>query len=152
VPVGVDVVAIARIADDVERWGDTLLARVLTPAESAWCAARIEHGRDLATGVAACVAAKEAVIKVLGGRPRGFSWRCVELIPDMDAGVGSECRALVSGLGAPGGDHAEHAPAEIVGRWRCLLDPAVAPDWDGVLIEAAAIVRQAHVVAVAAVG
>jgi len=119
VPVGVDVVAVQRIRDDVRRWGKTFLDRVLTPAEAQWCAA----ADDPETSVAACIAGKESVIKVVGGRPRGFAWRDVELFPDAGALLGPENQMLV------------------VGRWLC--------DWRGTRVRVAAVSRGPHVVALA---
>jgi len=138
VPVGVDVVATARVARDIEQWGDTFIARVLTPAEQAWC----EAAADRATAVAACVAAKEAVVKVLGGRPRGFTWTGVELIPDGGAGRQGECRALVRDAAAGAAD------SLVVGLWRCALDSVLG--WSNGRVEAAAVTRGPHVIAVAA--
>jgi holo-[acyl-carrier-protein] synthase len=119
VPVGVDVVAVQRIRDDVERWGKTFLDRVLTPAEAQWCAA----ADDPETRVAACVAGKECVIKVLGGRPRGFAWRDVELFPNAGASWGPKSQMLV------------------IGRWYC--------DWRGAHVQVAAVSRGPHVIALA---
>jgi phosphopantetheinyl transferase (holo-ACP synthase) len=144
VPVGADIVAIDRIAGDVQRWGDTFLARLLTPAETAWCTTADPLRPDVATNVAACLAAKEAVVKVLCGRPRGFTWHSVELVPDVRSGDRRECRAL---LARAGGDEGGEG---FLASWRCVLDPAVAPEWLGVVIAAAAVTHGSHVVAVAA--
>lgn len=143
VPVGVDVVAVERIADDVRRWGAAFLDRILTADEQARCREHSDTDHALSIHVAGCVAAKEAVVKVLGGRPRGFNWRGVELVPDMGAGVRREGRALEQAVGEP-----------FIGQWRAVLDPAFADAWAGGPIHAAAALRPGstggHVVAVAA--
>jgi holo-[acyl-carrier protein] synthase len=60
--VGVDLVAVAHVADSVAEHGDRYLSRVYTPEEVADC--RTAVGVD-ATRLAARFAAKEATIKVL---------------------------------------------------------------------------------------
>jgi holo-[acyl-carrier protein] synthase len=137
-PVGVDVVSVRRIERDMERWGNTFLERVLTPAEAAWCAS--EH--DGPTRVAACLAAKESVIKVLGGKPRGFTWRSVELVPNADIRATSSDRVPRARARAAVDALVLHEHNVVVGRWATRLG--------GSRIEAAAMTRGDHVVAVAA--
>jgi holo-[acyl-carrier protein] synthase len=60
--IGIDVVEVARIAAAMERHGETFLARIFTPAERDYCAAR----KSSAMHFAARFAAKEAVAKALG--------------------------------------------------------------------------------------
>ena len=142
VGVGVDVVAVERVADDLRRWGAAFLDRLLTDAEQARCHEQSNDHHDLSVHVAACLAAKEAVVKVLGGRPRGFTWRGVELVPDTEAGLRREGRALLSAVGQPDGG--------FIGQWRAALDDALAPAWAGGPIHAVAAPRQStHLVAVA---
>lgn len=55
------------------------MARLLTPAERAYCAAHA----DPAERIAGRFAAKEAVLKALGtGLAGGASWKHVEILPD----------------------------------------------------------------------
>lgn len=78
--VGVDLVAVARIARMLERAGDRVLERLLTPAEREYCASMAVPARH----VAARVAAKEAVYKALQGTEdaRGIGWREIEVARD----------------------------------------------------------------------
>ncbi len=63
VAVGVDLVDVGRVREALARHADRFTARVLTEAERAYCLSR----PDPAPHVAARFAAKEAVIKCLGG-------------------------------------------------------------------------------------
>lgn len=87
--VGIDVVSKAHIAADVERWGDLFLRGPLTSDEERWCR-EIPHP---AGRLAVCLAVKEAAVKALGGRPPGFHWHDVELLPWHEA-----CRSTVLDL------------------------------------------------------
>jgi holo-[acyl-carrier protein] synthase len=62
---GIDVVAVERIRQAVERWGDRFIQRIFSPAETALCHRRVES-------LAARWAAKEAVAKLLGVGLRGI--------------------------------------------------------------------------------
>jgi len=73
--VGVDVIEIDRIAGVVDRWGETFLRRVYTPAELRHCRGRVSE-------LAARFAAKEAISKALGTGIRGLTWRDMEVLPD----------------------------------------------------------------------
>ncbi len=73
--VGVDIVAIARIARAVERWGERFLTKVYTPTELAYCRGRIPE-------LAARFAAKEAISKALGTGIRGIAWNEMEILVD----------------------------------------------------------------------
>jgi len=70
---GVDIVNIARIERAVAVWGERFLKRVYTDAELT------RYRRRLAS-LASRFAAKEALIKALGGISDGFSWREIEII------------------------------------------------------------------------
>jgi holo-[acyl-carrier protein] synthase len=87
VGVGVDLVEVARIAAIIKDKGGRVFARLLTPAERAYCESR----PDPATHVAVRLAAKEAVYKALQGSDaaRGIGWRDIEVIraPDGRPGV-----------------------------------------------------------------
>ena len=83
--VGVDVVSVADVEADVARWGETFLARVLTENEIGWCRRTFPSVRR----VAACLAVKEAAIKVLGGRPAGFTWQQLEVATTRRRGPGA---------------------------------------------------------------
>jgi holo-[acyl-carrier protein] synthase len=78
VRVGIDIVAVADVADSLAVHGDRYLERVFTPHELACC----RNGADGAyatESLAARFAAKEAVVKVL--RPEGPrpEWRSIEI-------------------------------------------------------------------------
>ncbi|MCV2394240.1 holo-ACP synthase [Actinotalea sp. M2MS4P-6] len=70
--VGVDVVAVDRVAGLVDRRGEALTARVFTAAELRGC-----HGDT--RRLAARLAAKEAVAKALGTGIGPIGWRDVEV-------------------------------------------------------------------------
>lgn len=76
--VGVDLVEVARVSAILTDKGSRVLARLLTPAERAYCESR----PDVATHVAVRLAAKEAVYKALQGSPaaRGIGWREIEVV------------------------------------------------------------------------
>lgn len=74
--IGIDVFRTRRIAERLARPGDEVLAAVFTPAELARCRARPQP----AGALAACFAAKEAVVKALGGaRGQGMYWQDIEI-------------------------------------------------------------------------
>ena len=80
--VGLDLVDIPRIARLVEAQGERAIARLFTPGEAAYAAARAEPARHLA----ARFAAKEAAFKALAGteRARGIGWRDLEVASEWD--------------------------------------------------------------------
>jgi phosphopantetheine--protein transferase-like protein len=74
--VGIDVVDLRRLERELSRSGDSFPHRILTSNERAW----LEHAAwPTAVAVAACLGAKEAVIKCAGLRPDGFRWQDIEL-------------------------------------------------------------------------
>jgi len=73
--IGVDIVEIERIAEVIGAWGERFLKRIYTDAELELCGGRVDS-------LAGRFAAKEAVIKALGGMSRGFSWREIEVLSD----------------------------------------------------------------------
>ena len=75
VPVGVDIVEIARIERAIDRWGRRFVNRVYTEAEREFCRGRVSE-------LAARFAAKEAVMKALGTGRREIGWREIEILPD----------------------------------------------------------------------
>jgi holo-[acyl-carrier protein] synthase len=68
--VGVDIIEVGRIERAIRRWGERFLGRVFTPAELELC-------RETPGSLAARFAAKEAVMKALGGAQR---WREIEVL------------------------------------------------------------------------
>lgn len=79
VAVGVDSVAIDRIAGLLQRGGDRFTARVFTPKEAAYCASRATTNAAAAS-FAARFCAKEAVMKCLGtGWADGIAFRQIEV-------------------------------------------------------------------------
>lgn len=75
--VGIDLVDIARVERMIERLGDRVLRRFLTPGERAYVAARARPAMHLA----ARIAAKEAAYKALQALPgaRAVSWQDLEV-------------------------------------------------------------------------
>jgi holo-[acyl-carrier protein] synthase len=71
---GVDLVAVDRIAHLIDRWGDRFLGRIFTDADRAYC----NRFRNAAERYAARWAAKEAFTKAMGGA-NGVDWREVEI-------------------------------------------------------------------------
>jgi len=71
---GVDVIPVARIAAAIERHGDRFLRRVYSDAELEYCRGNPEK-------LAGRWAAKEAVLKALGGRGRFPRMSLIEVLP-----------------------------------------------------------------------
>jgi holo-[acyl-carrier protein] synthase len=69
---GIDIIKVDRIRASIERFGERLSKRVLTPAEQRYVRLRPET-------FAGRWAAKEAVSKVLGLGVRGIGWRDIEV-------------------------------------------------------------------------
>lgn len=88
----VDLPRIARILD---RDGFVFQRRILTVQEQSWC-----YQGDLppVVRVAACLAVKESLIKALGGRPVGFRWPDLEILPIEPAPVPEQLTVLWSDL------------------------------------------------------
>lgn len=79
VGLGIDVVAVDRMAGLLERYPGRAPERLFTPAERALCSRR----PDAAECFAARFAAKEALLKALGtGLGGGIAWRDVEVRVD----------------------------------------------------------------------
>ena len=76
VAVGVDLVDVPKVRRDLEAFGERYLRRLFTPAEIAYC----EQSRDPAPHLAARLAAKEAVIKVLGVDDLQPPWTSIEVL------------------------------------------------------------------------
>jgi holo-[acyl-carrier protein] synthase len=73
--IGVDIVEIDRIEKAVACWGERFLHRLYTDSELKRCG-------NSSSSLATHFAGKEAVIKALGGRSRGFNWREIEILSD----------------------------------------------------------------------
>jgi holo-[acyl-carrier protein] synthase len=74
--IGIDLVAIPRMRQVMERWQERFVKRIFTDDEIAYCRAR----RDPVPHFAARFAAKEAGLKALGtGLSLGVSWRELEV-------------------------------------------------------------------------
>lgn len=74
---GIDLVETARIAENIERYGDRFVRRLYTPGEIAYC----EKFKNRAERFAARFAVKEAAFKALGtGWREGVRWLDVEVI------------------------------------------------------------------------
>lgn len=118
--IGIDVLRTRRLAERLALPGDEVLAAAFTPAELARCRAL----RRPAPALAECFAAKEAVVKALGGAGgQGMFWQDIEI--GTDAGGSPAVRltgraaAAAAALGASriwlsvAGDR-EHAVAGVV--------------------------------------
>ncbi len=93
--VGIDVVAVAEVAESLTVQGERYLGRVFTPHELACCRSGLEDGYA-PEALAARFAAKEAVVKVLrpsGARPE---WRSIEV----RRGDGRWCQIVLTGRAA----------------------------------------------------
>lgn len=95
VGLGLDICDIARVRENLHRYGVRFMDKVLTPQERAYC----EKHRDPAISFAARFAAKEAAIKALGA-PRGLKWSDLEVVPAQ----GGPPRLVISGAGAQAAD------------------------------------------------
>ena len=85
---GVDILAVHRVQEAMDRHGERFLRRVFTPSEIAYCKGR-------ASALAARFAAKEAVSKALGVGMRtlsreGIGWHEAEII-NGDSGKPDVC-------------------------------------------------------------
>ncbi|HHW42797.1 MAG TPA: 4'-phosphopantetheinyl transferase superfamily protein [Desulfotomaculum sp.] len=76
--IGCDVVDLPRLARILARDGQLFMDRILTGREAGWCC---KGDLPVVEKVAACLAVKESLIKALGGRPAGFHWTDLELLP-----------------------------------------------------------------------
>ncbi|MDZ7270547.1 MAG: holo-ACP synthase [candidate division KSB1 bacterium] len=77
--VGVDIIEIERVAEEIQRHGERFLKRVYAPEEVAYC----EEKSYRAQHYAVRFAAKEATFKALGtGWQDGLSWQDVVLRND----------------------------------------------------------------------
>jgi holo-[acyl-carrier protein] synthase len=75
--IGIDVVRVQRIQENLERHGARFEARLFTPAELEYC----KRHKDPVPHLAARFAAKEAVFKAIGtGLSAGVSWKQAEVI------------------------------------------------------------------------
>ena len=80
VGIGADIVKVSRIAASLERKGDALARRVLTPAELA----RFHASRVPAAFLAKRFAAKEAASKAFGTGIGRISWQDLEVVNNED--------------------------------------------------------------------
>ena len=77
---GVDIAEVPRIQSAIERYGETFLRRIYTPAERAYC----EQFRNKYERFAGRYAAKEAAMKALGtGWRRGVRWVDFEVVREL---------------------------------------------------------------------
>jgi holo-[acyl-carrier protein] synthase len=86
--IGCDVVAVERFVSWLQKRGSKGLQRLMTADEQVYCLSAPKLGKQ-AERIAARVAAKEAVAKLLGvglngmGYTEGLDWREVEVLPAM---------------------------------------------------------------------
>ena len=82
VGLGVDLVEISRVRRVLERWGERLVEKLMSPPEASVFAAAPDPGLHLA----GAIALKEAASKALGtGWSRGVRWRDVVAAPQRAA-------------------------------------------------------------------
>lgn len=79
VGIGSDIIAVHRIGDLMDRYGDRFLQRCYRPAEIEYIQQR---GRGAALSAAARWAAKEALLKALGTNVQTIPYRDVEVVRD----------------------------------------------------------------------
>lgn len=91
--VGVDIVPIADVADSISRFGESYLRRLFTDQERESCAGTQQV---MAASLAARVAAKEAIVKVLRPRDGQPDWRSMEVVRE----PGGACRVQLHGTAA----------------------------------------------------
>jgi holo-[acyl-carrier-protein] synthase len=78
--IGIDIIEIERIKESVEKYGDSFLQRIFTPAEIAYCR---KGGKGLRyPELAARFAAKEAYVKALGTGMTKQGWTEIEVVKD----------------------------------------------------------------------
>ena len=84
--IGVDLVDVARVERMLDRFGERVLRRLLTPAERTYCVERAHQ----APHVAARIAAKEAAFKALArdADARRIGWTELEVVRDDDGRPG----------------------------------------------------------------
>jgi len=78
IAIGTEVIECVRIGKMIERHGELFLERVYTFAEVAYCSERSTATQHFS----AMWAAKEAVMKTLGGRRNNLRWNQVEIFID----------------------------------------------------------------------
>ena len=78
---GVDIVEVYRMADAIDKWGDSFLKKIFTPREIGYSNSKRFSGQHFA----ARFAAKEAVIKAFG-EPKKFPvrWTEIEVLNDAE--------------------------------------------------------------------
>ena len=117
---GVDLIETSRVRTALARWGERLVAKLMSPEE----AARLPlESRARAGALARAIAAKEAASKALGtGWSRGVRWRDVVLLPGprvrLDAGAAARARAL--GANGDTRTHLEERGDLVIGEVRLL--------------------------------
>lgn len=97
---GIDLIECQRIREVLERHGERLTNRLLTPAEWQY----IQKHRDIIPRLAGRFAAKEAILKVLGTGWRGsIAWRDMEILNDPAGSphvtLRDECARIAEQLG-----------------------------------------------------
>ena len=80
-----DLVDVADVEESLGRFGDSYLRRVYTPREVAACG----DGKD-ARRLAACFAAKEAMLKTLDAGDEPIDWRSIEVLVAPDGTATAE--------------------------------------------------------------
>lgn len=79
--IGIDLVEVKRVAQNLDRFGERFVRRVFTPPERDYCS----RNPACAPHYAARFAAKEALLKAMGtGHSRGISWQDVSVEKDQD--------------------------------------------------------------------
>lgn len=133
--VGVDLAALADVADAIEAHGDRYLHRIYTEQELAYCArgATLSH-----ESLAARFAAKEAVVKLLAPTDVRPAWRDIEVRSAANGACrvelhgGAARMAAAQGIG-PISLSLSHEGAVAVAVAACMIRPDVAarPGADG---------------------
>lgn len=79
--IGIDIVSVKRLKEVVDRWGRRFLEKVFTSTEIDYCLDR----KDSHLSLSARFAAKEAMVKALGGRA-DITFKDIEIV-NTEAGI-----------------------------------------------------------------
>jgi holo-[acyl-carrier protein] synthase len=125
--VGIDVLAVAEVAESLAAHGERYLERVFTPDELACCRSGVDGGYA-PESLAARFAAKEAVVKVLQPADARPEWRSIEIlrgdVGSCDVRLSGRAADLASEAGITGiAVSVSHEPAVAAAvaaaTWRC---------------------------------
>lgn len=103
--IGSDIIAVHRIDDLMQRYGDRFLDRCFRPAEKEYIQTR---GRSAPLSAAARWAAKEALLKALGTNVQTIPYRDVEVVRNPDGPVSLQLHGKAAEAAVRRGAHRWH--------------------------------------------